>query len=190
MADQRYDGKTFGEWIELLRDPSPLIRRDAARALRMFGPPAIPVVVEALKDRNETVCAEAARTLGEIGPASVPALTAALGGPHPQARVYAARTLGEIGQAASSAGPALIESLQDPNARFRRLAGEALLNVWPRERPARTSGGVLIGVLFGAILSVSLLMAFGQIRWHRYGLVARIPATPTPVFTSREPEPR
>ena len=54
---------------EALADPNPAVRRRAARALRMVGPPArsaVPALADRLKDADADVRAEAVRALGEI----------------------------------------------------------------------------------------------------------------------------
>jgi len=69
---------------EMLRDPDPELRRDAARGLARMGSDArgaVPQLIAALEDKDSEVRRHATRALGEIGPAAgeaVPALVAEL----------------------------------------------------------------------------------------------------------------
>jgi HEAT repeat protein len=71
---------------EMLRDPDPELRKDAARGLARMGSDAR---------------------------AAVPQLIAALDDKDPEVRRHATRALGEIGPAASEAVPALVEELRE-----------------------------------------------------------------------------
>jgi HEAT repeat protein len=66
--------------VDVLHDPDPELRRDAARALARIGSDAreaVPELIAALDDKDAGVRSFATRALGEIGPAAgkaVPAL--------------------------------------------------------------------------------------------------------------------
>jgi hypothetical protein len=66
--------------VEVLTDPSPVLRQRAAQALARIGPDArdaVPDLIVALQDRDEDVRKNVARALGQIGTearAAVPAL--------------------------------------------------------------------------------------------------------------------
>jgi HEAT repeats len=72
-----YSGKTLGDWIKALKDPSSRTRADAAATLTHIGPEAkaaIPALVEVLKDTDAQVRVQASLALGAIGKPAIPAL--------------------------------------------------------------------------------------------------------------------
>ncbi len=127
---------------ELLHDPDPQVRWNAARTLVEIGSPnGTPPLRAALKDDDARVREHAAEALGEIGPGAreaVPALVEALRDPEARVRRDAARSLGQLGPAAAGAAPALRGLLHDDNPRVRSAAAAALKRLTPddnRKKP-------------------------------------------------------
>jgi len=85
--------------ITVLKDESPIARRNAAMALGMIKDTgAVKPLITALKDDNQIVRRNAARALGEINdPSAVEPLTAALKDNSPVVRRNAALALKEMG---------------------------------------------------------------------------------------------
>lgn len=64
----RDDPRTIDLLIKALKDPYPIVRENAARALGIIrDPKAVDPLIEALEDRDDSVRNAAARALGEIG---------------------------------------------------------------------------------------------------------------------------
>ncbi len=99
--------------VDLLRDPDPSYRANAARTFWAMGAragSAAPALGEALADSDTAVRVGAAMALDNMGPAAAPAVPALVKGlrdPSGEVRQWAARALGSIGSAAESAVPAL-----------------------------------------------------------------------------------
>jgi len=99
--------------VELLRDPDPSHRANAARTFWAMGAragSAAPALGEALADSDSAVRVGAAMALANMGPPAAPAIPALVKGlrdPNGEVRQWAARALGGIGSAAESAVPAL-----------------------------------------------------------------------------------
>jgi HEAT repeat protein len=141
-----YQGRTVSQWLERLKDPDALVRREAAFALGEIGmgaKGAVPALGGALKDPDVRVRRSAADALGEIGVAAkagVPALIDALKDVRnpPDVLGAAAWALGEMGPEARSAVPALIDALKGSNDRLRKEAAAALQKIDPEA--ARKAG--------------------------------------------------
>ena len=98
--------------IEQLKDENPIVRSNAAQALRDFGPEARQAVrplIEAMKDEDREV------------------------------RLYAAEALGNIGPKAKVAVPALIEAMKNDAQDVRQQAAEALRRIQAKEEAAPPS---------------------------------------------------
>jgi HEAT repeat protein len=123
--------------LELLKDPDPRIRWEAARTLGKIGADAavaVPALVEAFKDPEAPVREHAAEALGDIGPPAkdgVPALIEALRDADMKVRRDAARSLGLIGPAAKTALPALRQLDKDPEREVREAASKSLRQLDP-----------------------------------------------------------
>ena len=133
-------GSAAGGAVEDLRaaltDPEPWVRGNAAEALGGIGYPdatlAIPDLVDVVvHDRSYEPPNKAAEALGKFGPMASEAiqpLAAALEREDKdRLRAAAARTLGEIGLPDAYARAQLRGALDDPRARVRLAAAEALL---------------------------------------------------------------
>ncbi len=84
-------------------------------ALASIGEPAVPALVAVLKDPDPLLRQNAARALARMGPAAEPAMSeliAALQDNDAGVRKFATRALGEIGPPASKAVPALVKELR------------------------------------------------------------------------------
>ena len=90
----------------LLRDPDPVIRLGAIRALGEIGDPrAAKLLIERLEDGSNTVRRAAVQALGRIGnPEAVEPLIHALADRNPGVQITAVEALGELGDA-RAAGP-------------------------------------------------------------------------------------
>jgi HEAT repeat protein len=88
--------------LEALKDPDPIVRSHAARALSTLHPvpvQAIPTLVEMLRDSDAETRGAAAAALGAMGPAGAPALPMLLkqlGDPDPAARQIIQQAVQEI----------------------------------------------------------------------------------------------
>jgi HEAT repeat protein len=128
--------------VEALRDPDPLVRVSAARAIGQVGPgaaDAVPALSVALRDGDPRVRFDVAVALGRVGPAgadAAPALARALGDPAGEVRVGAAMGLGGLGGGAREAVPALVQALRDGNAVLRMSAASALGGIGSDARAA------------------------------------------------------
>src|SRR4051794_20543793 len=63
--------KSVAEWVALLKNRRPSMRRQAASALGQLsanGKLVVPALIAALGDKNELVRRQAAESLGELGP--------------------------------------------------------------------------------------------------------------------------
>lgn len=89
----------------LLRDPDPVIRLGACRALGEIGDPrAARLLIERLEDGSNTVRRAAAEALGKAGTAeAVEPLVHALADRNPQVQAAAVAALGELGDARAAA---------------------------------------------------------------------------------------
>lgn len=114
------DGKSVTPvLVELLHDPDPGLRVDAAAALTRLDPAstgtAISVLADALGEKGD-VAGSAAHALGVVGPqakAAVPALVKALRHDDRDTRLLAAFSLGRIGSGAKDAIPILEQIASD-----------------------------------------------------------------------------
>jgi HEAT repeat protein len=135
-----YQGRTFVQWQQELRNESPVARLQAVRALPNFGAQAVPLLTEAIQDTDFNVRGQAIFSLGELGldaKDAVPALIKTLGHPDWITRRTAAATLGRIGPAAREAAPAVAETaVRDPKGDVRRAARFALTQMGPEARQA------------------------------------------------------
>ncbi|MBX7168553.1 MAG: HEAT repeat domain-containing protein [Pirellulales bacterium] len=92
------------------------VNEAASDALGRIGEAAIPALLEALRDPDPLVRAEAVRALARMGPEAEPALDAliaALQDGDKGVRRAAAGAIGQIGPAAKKAIPALVQALRD-----------------------------------------------------------------------------
>jgi hypothetical protein len=88
----------------------------AGDALGRIGEKAVPALVEALKDPDPMVRVRACKALGYMGPSgreAVPNLTAALADSVDAVREQAARALGQIGEASAPAVPELLRLMRE-----------------------------------------------------------------------------
>ena len=130
----RWRGRSLGEWQGDLRDSSPRVRAEAISALAFFGAPAVPALTAALRDPDAQSRVGAARSLGHIGPEAadaVTALTQALRDGDARVRFDAAVALGRIGPPARDAVPALGRALRDPAGEVRVGAALGLAGMGP-----------------------------------------------------------
>ena len=140
-ADPGYRGRSSAQWIDLLGDPDPSARADAASALGNIlrlqpkSPKVVQALVAALADTSDLVRFAVGLALATDrvkAPAAVPGLVAALGdSAHPQMRQQAAYLIGVFGTTAASAVPSLAAALLDPDAGVRAASAEALGRVGP-----------------------------------------------------------
>ena len=137
-----YEGKSASQWIKMLKDKDPEVRRSAAVALGNIGPKAptvVPALIRALEDRDRVVRVQAIIALGEIGPPAmeaVPALTATLQDDDKWVSLHAVSALGKMGQGARDAVPALVAALKNPDRNVRLHAVGALGEMGPQAREA------------------------------------------------------
>ncbi len=118
-----------------LTDPEPWVRRNAAEALGKIGEaahPAIPDLIDMLSQKRSFGGAEeAAEALGTFGPAAadavVPLAEALSNGDDDYLRRASARALIEIGISTPFVVEQLRSALDDPKARVRWAAADALL---------------------------------------------------------------
>jgi HEAT repeat protein len=115
-----------------LRDPSPMVRAEAAQSLGQVGPSAAPATAEliaTLKDASDTVRCQAAESLSRVGgPATevVNALVGQLADPNPALQLAVLRSLGALKQDAASATEALVPLLRASDEAVRQAAAEAI----------------------------------------------------------------
>src|SRR5215831_9432187 len=89
--------------VDLLRNESDSLRRDAVDALIDLAPdtePIQPALRRTLRDKDSAVAGDAARALGALGKRAIPsvgALVSTLSHDDPYVRVYAAEALASIG---------------------------------------------------------------------------------------------
>lgn len=108
------EGGEIGRLVAALRDPDPLVRRNAAQSLDEMGSdaaPALPALILALDDRDPGVVYYASWALANFGSASAPAvprLTRLLAHPEELTQQGAAAALGGIGPKAAAAVDALM----------------------------------------------------------------------------------
>jgi HEAT repeat protein len=135
-------GKTLDQWIKEINNPDPSIQETAMRVVPYFGTkagPAAPSLVARMKDHSDIACrAHAILALAAIADQvsdkdaseAIKALTYALEDGQVILRFHAATALGAYGTRASSAIPALINRIQDPNSwELRQTAISSLSNV-------------------------------------------------------------
>jgi HEAT repeat protein len=120
-----------------LTNESPVTREAVAEQIYYLGTnagPALPYLARALKDSDEEIVSLALYALSELHPSQetvVPALTGCLAYPDAYCRAFSARTLGSYGASATSAVPALLRLLKDPDANVREEAEDALFRIAP-----------------------------------------------------------
>jgi HEAT repeat protein len=110
-AEQPAD-RSMAELVELLRDPSTAVRREASFALSRGGPGTVAVMgplLDALEDPDLLVRSQVAVALGRIGPPVVDRLVELLAHPGSHVRRSAAEALSLIGPPATPAVGRLIE---------------------------------------------------------------------------------
>jgi len=115
-------------------DAHPGVRAVVVQALAHVGqgdPASVAALVRALRSEGDADYRwKAARALGHLGPQAkdaIPGLVAAVGDQNGHVRREAIIALGRIGQeAAPSGAPALVRSLEDPDADIRQAAATAL----------------------------------------------------------------
>lgn len=102
-----------------------------AYVLTLFGPSAVPHLIEALQDEHINVRSMAALGLAKLAPSvAVPHLVSALSIADDFLQRYSAEALGGIGPAAVTAAPALRSLLASPEPRVVHAAAEALAAIW------------------------------------------------------------
>jgi HEAT repeat protein/outer membrane protein assembly factor BamB len=125
-----------------LKDPDPIVGRDAARAIGALdekAAPSVPSLIEALAHPDAHVRLYTAEALASIGPPASPATTALaslLHDPVPGVRWAACEGLASIGPAASPAVPQLAEALKDEALYVRICAAGALGSIGPGAQAA------------------------------------------------------
>jgi HEAT repeat protein len=124
--------------VQLLADGNAQVRDAASSALVRIGKPATSSLVRALGKGDPVFLQEVVDTLAELGPVAVPALIKSLhnAGQPVLVRRYSALALARIGAADDRVVPALLESLDDPQALVRGAAVDALAEVGPGATPA------------------------------------------------------
>ncbi|MDD3926865.1 MAG: HEAT repeat domain-containing protein, partial [bacterium] len=123
--------------IALLNDKDVAVCKQAAVALRYFGPEAETAVNSLsamLRSNNYDICQTAVRSLGLIGPSATSAVPAliekGLAGGQNLIQPEYADALGSIGRTAATAVPYLVNNLKTgPHDGYRRAAAEALGNI-------------------------------------------------------------
>lgn len=127
VADRNFSMAT-DEVIKLLHDPTPSLRREAARALAKLGDErAVEALVHQLEDHPDLVEDETIEALGELGyREAVPTLTRVLENPRPQLRRSAARALGRIGGAEAEEALLKAVTTQTEDADLVRASLQAL----------------------------------------------------------------
>jgi HEAT repeat protein len=139
-AEGQRQGPLVGPALaEMLRDPSPAVRRAAAGSFRsMEAAPrsTMAPLIASLRDPDAEVRGDAAFGLmGYLPPATeaVPAMVAALGQETDKTvRVALIRSLGHVGSGARAAVPALRTAVRDPDGDIRDAAAAALSLIEPR----------------------------------------------------------
>jgi hypothetical protein len=134
-------GKSLDEWIKEIKNPDPSVQETAMRIVPFFGAKAraaAPALVERLKGSRDIACrAHAILALGAIadhlddtdGGKAVEAITSALvNDTQTIIRYHAANALGAYNARATSAIPALVNRIHDPNSWELRQAAVASLS--------------------------------------------------------------
>jgi HEAT repeat protein len=109
-----------------LKDPDPVIRRIAAKALvdtAVLAPQVVPQLVAALMDSDWQVYHSVEQALGNVGAPAAVALVQMLGPDNPRVNRMASLALQKIGQVSISP---LAAALQSPNAHARQWAAITL----------------------------------------------------------------
>src|SRR5262249_797251 len=111
--------------IDALKNESPSIRAEAARALGKIGPEAKDAIpnLKSVFLANDKSSNEAAEALAKIGKASIPAISEGTKSEIVAVRGLAARTVGKVG---ADAVPTLVDALADKNVDVRQSAAAAL----------------------------------------------------------------
>ena len=154
------DSRANGPLVQLLSDPEPEVRREAALALSQLAPPqAFPALVKLLGDPADEVRAAGCRALGGLHDSRALApLCQALQDDYESVRIAAANALGLLGDSQAVAllcEAVLLERLQDPQIACIRALGQladagslpALKQLLRRPTQVRTQAVVAIGQL-------------------------------------------
>jgi HEAT repeat protein len=129
------------EIIGYLKQQDPMLRRNAAASLPLFGiasKDAIPLLRSGLRDESSFVREAFASALGWMEPVeneTIEALIAVLDDEFQHVRRAASNSLGSIGPAAARAVPALKKRLNDPAHEVRAWAYMALARIDPNADP-------------------------------------------------------
>lgn len=132
IADMAHHGYALGadEIVKALHDPSPRIRREAARAIAKLGTPdAVEALIHQLIDHPDLVQEETVEALGSLeDPLAVDQLILLLQSPRSMLRRAAARALGRIGDR-RAIGPLIHAAAEvgDPDLRRSALQGLRVL---------------------------------------------------------------
>jgi HEAT repeat protein len=121
-----YQGRKFEDWRADLRKSDPHARAAAAYALRFFGAPAVPPLLEVLNERDSRVFFAAQSSLGFIGPPARDPLVNALQDRSALRRIGAVGALGVIGKYDPTVLPHVTLLLDDPDKTVRVYAIRAL----------------------------------------------------------------
>src|SRR5262249_47221669 len=123
-----------------LKDKNPAARQEAAKALGVIGPPAIPALVELLKDADSDIRIAAADALAHSGSdarGALPALDKAMKDPEQLVREHTAFALAVVvNRDDQFLLPNLINGLQDQDPEVRRQVAMALGRFGPAGKSA------------------------------------------------------
>jgi HEAT repeat protein len=135
---------TVRSLIQALDDNDPEVRRYAAYALFLYGPPAepaIPKLTEALNDPHmRYMAADALGAIGQAAKGTVPQILAAMRAETSIARADFAKALGKFGSEAKEAVPDLRSLENDPDSMVKRAARDALMSINSAPMPAAGNG--------------------------------------------------
>ena len=133
-AEPEYGGKSLSAWSETLtrKGATKPERRDAAWAMYMIGPKAVPALVVALENKNWEVRSDAKLVLDLLGEDAIPALTKAMRSPNEELRTSSWLVLKQMGPRAKTAVPELVKLLEEKDA----SAMEVLLTMGPSAKEA------------------------------------------------------
>jgi HEAT repeat protein len=135
-----YEGKTVGEWVQVLKSGGPAARQKALRALGRIGPEAkaaVPALIATLRNKDALYFEHtgALSALGRIGLPAVPPLIEIVKDKKAKTvdRMVASEALGRVGP---DAIPALVKLLKDEDKWTRYWGAVAIRYVGPQGKGA------------------------------------------------------